>query len=67
MSLDEQNLILAESVFRDVLRRRRAGEAIPDDQVLAEHPQLRELLVERLAKLRTVQSALSTTNTHDIT
>ena len=42
-----------------MIRRRRAGEPADDESVLAEHPQVRDLLVDRLQKLKLVEHALS--------
>lgn len=44
-------------VIDECRRRRHAGEGLPDEKVIAEHPDLMPELGEALAKLRRVEEA----------
>ena len=46
-----------QSVVLDVLRRRAAGESLPDDEVVASRPDLANLLRAELAKLQQICAA----------
>ena len=50
---------LAKQIAMDVCARRKAGENIPDQQVLRDHPDLHDSLQEQLARLRRLESARS--------
>jgi serine/threonine protein kinase len=47
----------ARAVLDSVVHRRVSGEALADEQVLAEFPDLAELLMGQLAKLRQIEAA----------
>jgi tetratricopeptide (TPR) repeat protein/tRNA A-37 threonylcarbamoyl transferase component Bud32 len=48
---------LVQSVVLDVLRRRAAGESLPDEQVIASRPELADHLRVELSKLRQICEA----------
>ena len=49
-------------VVADCLRRRAAGEDLPDQAVIDAHPELMPALAEELARLRVIESALDAAN-----
>jgi serine/threonine protein kinase len=55
-----------QAVVDSVVRRRVAGEALTDDEVLAEFPKLAELLVGELAKLRLIEQAGNRADAHPV-
>ena len=48
---------IVRSVVLDVLRRRAAGESLPDEQIIASRPDLADLLRPELAKLEQICAA----------
>lgn len=59
MHQDFSNLELRDRVellLLEVIDRRHAGEPLPDEELIASHPELKPLLAERLGELREIES-----------
>jgi WD40 repeat protein/serine/threonine protein kinase len=56
-STSDDRVDRVQAIVDEVIRRRAAGEHVPDDHVVADHADLAELLAPKLAQLRLIQAA----------